>query len=164
MENELKQLIKQEGEKITITSMDLCKLINALRKEEKGKGAKELRHANLMASIRSEIEVVKELRNRRTSFRVGVLYRLSKPNSSLLYILNDEGMCDCISVFKYYKINCINNLHKCLRNDYAIMNYKILCDISCLKSGYIFMINILYAAHFNKRKKVKTYVFMSTVL
>ena len=61
MKNELKQLIKLEGEKMTITSMDLCKLINILRREEKGKEAKELRHDNLMASIESEIESLKNL-------------------------------------------------------------------------------------------------------
>ena len=58
MNNELKQLIKQEGEKITITSVDLCKLINVLRKEEKGEEAKELRHDNLIASTRNEIELL----------------------------------------------------------------------------------------------------------
>ena len=36
MKNDLKQLIKLEGEKMAITSVDLCKLINALRGEEKG--------------------------------------------------------------------------------------------------------------------------------
>ena len=56
MDNELKQLIKLEGEKMTIISVDLCKLINILRKEEKGEEAKELRHANLIRSIESEIE------------------------------------------------------------------------------------------------------------
>ena len=61
MKNELKQLIKLEGEKMTITSMDLCKLINILRKEEKGEGAIELRHDNLIASIKSEIEVLNNL-------------------------------------------------------------------------------------------------------
>ena len=61
MDNELKQLIKLEGEKMTITSVDLCKLINILRKEEKGEEAKELRHDNLIASIKSEIEVLNNL-------------------------------------------------------------------------------------------------------
>lgn len=40
MNNELKQLIKQDGDKITITSVDLCKLINILRREEKAKKLK----------------------------------------------------------------------------------------------------------------------------
>ena len=73
----------------------------------------------------------------------------------------DEGMCDCISVSKCHRINYINKLHKCLRIDYAVMNYKILgansiyiyiniCDISCLKSGCIL--------------SKKTYIFMLTVL
>ena len=41
--------------------MDLCKLINILRKEEKGEGAIELRHANCIRSIESEIESLKNL-------------------------------------------------------------------------------------------------------
>ena len=41
--------------------MDLCKLINILRKEEKGKEAKELAHFNLMIGIKSEIEVLNNL-------------------------------------------------------------------------------------------------------
>ena len=86
MDNELKQLIKLEGEKMTITSVDLCKLINILRKEEKGEEAKELRHANLIRSIESEIESLKNLEIAELNFELGVLYRLSKPNSSLLYI------------------------------------------------------------------------------
>ena len=52
MKNELKQLIKLEGEKMTITSMDLCKLINILRKEEKGEGAIELRHNRKNKSVK----------------------------------------------------------------------------------------------------------------
>ena len=46
---------------MSITSIDLCKLINILRREEKGKEAKELRHDNLIASIKSEIEVLNNL-------------------------------------------------------------------------------------------------------
>lgn len=33
---------------MTITSVDLCKLINVLRREEKGEEAKELTHNNLI--------------------------------------------------------------------------------------------------------------------
>ena len=58
MNNELINVKNEEGEKITITSMDLCKLINILRKEEKGEGAKELLHNTLMRSIRNEIELL----------------------------------------------------------------------------------------------------------
>lgn len=47
MKNELKQLIKLEGEKMSITSVDLCKLINILRREEKGEKAIELAHKKL---------------------------------------------------------------------------------------------------------------------
>ena len=71
MKNELKQLIKQEGEKITITSVDLCKLINVLRKEEKGEEAKELRHDNLVVSIRKEIESLKGLEIAELNFELG---------------------------------------------------------------------------------------------
>ena len=109
MDNELKQLIKLEGEKMTITSMDLCKLINILRKEEKGEEAKELRHANLIRSMESEIESLKNLEIAELNFELGS-YIDSQNQIRPCYILNDEGMCDCISVSKYYRINYINKL------------------------------------------------------
>ena len=86
MNNELKQLIKQEGEKITITSVDLCKLINVLRKEEKGEEAKELRHDNLIASIKSEIEVLNNLGISLLNFKESTYVSPRGKNLSLLYI------------------------------------------------------------------------------
>ena len=91
MKNELKQLIKLEGEKMTITSMDLCKLINILRKEEKGEGAIELRHDTLMASIRKEIEL---LYNMGISLQNFLESTYVNPRGKVYpcYVLNDEGM------------------------------------------------------------------------
>ena len=96
MNNELKQLIKQEGEKITITSVDLCKLINVLRKEEKGEEAKELRHANLIRSIESEIESLKNLEIAELNFELGS-YIDSQNQIRPCYILNDEGMLQMLN-------------------------------------------------------------------
>ena len=96
MNNELKQLIKQEGEKITITSVDLCKLINILRKEEKGEEAKELRHANLIRSIESEIESLKNLEIAELNFELGS-YIDSQNQIRPCYILNDEGMLQMLN-------------------------------------------------------------------
>ena len=96
MENELKQLIKLEGEKITITSVDLCKLINILRKEEKGEEAKELRHANLIRSIESEIESLKNLEIAELNFKLGS-YIDSQNQIHPCYILNDKGMLQMLN-------------------------------------------------------------------
>ena len=96
MKNELKQLIKLEGEKMTITSMDLCNLINILRKEEKGEEAKELRHANLIRSIESEIESLKNLEIAELNFELSS-YTDSNNKSRLCYILNDTGMLQILN-------------------------------------------------------------------
>ena len=96
MDNELKQLIKLEGEKMTITSVDLCKLINILRKEEKGEEAKELRHANLIRSIESEIESLKNLEIAELNFELGS-YIDSQNQIRPCYILNDEGMLQMLN-------------------------------------------------------------------
>ena len=96
MKNELKQLIKLEGEKMTITSVDLCKLINILRKEEKGEEAKELRHANLIRSIESEIESLKNLEIAELNFELGS-YIDSQNQIRPCYILNDEGMLQMLN-------------------------------------------------------------------
>ena len=96
MDNELKQLIKLEGEKMTITSVDLCKLINILRKEEKGEEAKELRHANLIRSIESEIESLKNLEIAELNFELGS-YIDSQSQIRPCYILNDEGMLQMLN-------------------------------------------------------------------
>ena len=105
MKNELKQLIKLEGEKMTITSMDLCKLINILRKEEKGEGAIELRHDTLMASIRKEIEL---LYNMGISLQNFLESTYVNPRGKVYpcYVLNDEGMLQILnkeSAFVRYK-------------------------------------------------------------
>ena len=105
MDNELKQLIKLEGEKMTITSMDLCKLINILRKEEKGEGAIELRHDTLMASIRKEIEL---LYNAGISLQNFLESTYVNPRGKVYpcYVLNDEDMLQILnkeSEFVRYK-------------------------------------------------------------
>ena len=105
MNNELKQLIKLEGEKITITSVDLCNLINILRKEEKGEEAKELRHANLIRSIESEIESLKNLEIAELNFELGS-YIDSQNQIRPCFILNDESMLQMLnkeSAFVRYK-------------------------------------------------------------
>ena len=105
MKNELKQLIKLEGEKMTITSMDLCKLINILRKEEKGEEAKELRHDNLIASIKSEIEVLNNLGISLLNFKEST-YVSPRGKNYPCFILNDESMLQMLnkeSTFVRYK-------------------------------------------------------------
>ena len=105
MNNELKQLIKQEGEKITITSVDLCKLINILRREEKGEGAKELRHDNLIASIKSEIELLYNAGISLLNFKEST-YVSPRGKVCPCYILNDKGMLQILnkeSAFVRYK-------------------------------------------------------------
>ena len=105
MKNELKQLIKLEGEKMTITSMDLCKLINILRKEEKGEEAKELRHDNLIVSIKSEIEVLNNLGISLQNFQDST-YVSPRGKVYPCFILNDEGMLQILnkeSAFVRYK-------------------------------------------------------------
>ena len=113
MKNELKQLIKLEGEKMTITSVDLCKLINVLRKEEKGEEAKELRHDNLVVSIRKEIESLKGLEIADLNFKVSS-YTDSNNKSRLCYILNDTGMLQILNkesaIVRYKTIKLIKEL------------------------------------------------------
>ena len=96
MENELKQLIKLEGEKMTITSVDLCKLINILRKEEKGEEAKELLHNTLMRSIRNEIELLYNAGISLYNF-VQSTYINDRGKVYPCYILNDEGMLQMLN-------------------------------------------------------------------
>lgn len=105
MKNELKQLIKLEGEKMSITSVDLCKLINILRREEKGEEAKELRHDSLMRSIKNEIEVLNNLGITPQNF-VERTYINPKGNNYPCYVMNDEGMLQILnkeSAFVRYK-------------------------------------------------------------
>ena len=119
MNNELKQLIKQEGEKITITSVDLCKLINILRKEEKGEEAKELRHANLIRSIESEIESLKNLEIAELNFELGS-YIDSQNQIRPCYILNDEGMLQMLNkesaIVRCKTVKLIKELKQQLQN------------------------------------------------
>ena len=119
MKNELKQLIKQEGEKITITSVGLCKLINILRKEEKGEEAKELRHANLIRSIESEIESLKNLEIAELNFELGS-YIDSQNQIRPCYILNDEGMLQMLNkesaIVRCKTVKLIKELKQQLQN------------------------------------------------
>ena len=119
MDNELKQLIKLEGEKMTITSVDLCKLINILRKEEKGEEAKELRHANLIRSIESEIESLKNLEIAELNFEL-VSYIDSQNQIRPCYILNDEGMLQMLNkesaIVRCKTVKLIKELKQQLQN------------------------------------------------
>ena len=119
MDNELKQLIKLEGEKMTITSVDLCKLINILRKEEKGEEAKELRHANLIRSIESEIESLKNLEIAELNFELGS-YIDSQNQIRPCYILNDEGMLQMLNkesaIVRCKTVKLIKELKQQLQN------------------------------------------------
>ena len=105
MKNELKQLIKLEGERMTITSVDLCKLINILRREEKGEKAIELAHKSLMASIRSEIEVLNNLGISEKNIFPST-YVTPRGKVYPCFILNDKGMLQILnkeSAFVRYK-------------------------------------------------------------
>ena len=81
---------------MTITSVDLCKLINVLRREEKGKEAKELRHDNLVVNIRKEIESLKNLEIAELNFELGS-YIDSQNQTRPCYILNDKGMLQMLN-------------------------------------------------------------------
>ena len=100
MENEnkkdLKQLIKFEGEELRITSIDLCEIINILRREEKGEKAKELAHFNLMISIKSEIETLKSLGISPLNFQEST-YVNPRGKVYPCFILNDEGMLQMLN-------------------------------------------------------------------
>ena len=100
MENEnkkgLKQLIKFEGEELRITSIDLCEIINILRREEKEEKAKELAHFNLMISIKSEIETLKSLGISPLNFQEST-YVNPRGKVYPCFILNDEGMLQMLN-------------------------------------------------------------------
>lgn len=75
-----------------ITSMELCEIINKLRKEEKGEEAKELDHSNLMKKIKKELETMKTLGlNADVNFYVGE-YKDKNNQSRPCYSLNASGM------------------------------------------------------------------------
>lgn len=100
MDNEnkkdLKQLIKFEEEELRITSIDLCEIINILRREEKGEKAKELAHFNLMISIKSEIETLKSLGISPLNFQEST-YVNPRGKVYPCFILNDEGMLQILN-------------------------------------------------------------------
>lgn len=101
MDNEdkkgLKQLIKFEGEELRITSVDLCEIINILRREEKGEKYTELLHKNLMASIRKEVEVLKALGLENEINFYLVKYTDKKGEERPCYSLNEEGMLQMLN-------------------------------------------------------------------
>ena len=76
--------------------VQICKLINILRKEEKGEEAIELRHANLIRSIESEIESLKNLEIAELNFELGS-YIDSQNQIRPCYILNDEGILQMLN-------------------------------------------------------------------
>ena len=100
MENEnkkgLQELIKFEGEELRITSIDLCEIINILRREEKEEKAKELAHFNLMISIKSEIETLKSLGISPLNFQEST-YVNPRGKVYPCFILNDEGMLQMLN-------------------------------------------------------------------
>ena len=120
MNNELKQLIKLEGEKMTITSVDLCKLINILRREEKGEEAKELLHKNLMGSIKNEIESLKGLETAGINFYPSS-YIDSNNKTRPCYVLNDEGMLQMLNkesaIVRCKTVKLIKELKEQLQNN-----------------------------------------------
>ena len=71
--------------------MDLCKLINILRKEEKGEEAKELRHANLIRSIESEIELLYNMGISLQNFQESTYANPLGEGLSLLYLKGIEA-------------------------------------------------------------------------
>ena len=81
---------------MTITSVDLCKLINILRREEKGKEAKELAHNNLMKSIESEIRSLKCLEIAEVNFYHSS-YIDSNNKTRPCYVLTDKGMLQILN-------------------------------------------------------------------
>ncbi len=101
MENEnkkdLKQLIKLEAEELRITSVDLCEIVNILRREEKGEKYTELLHKHLMASIRKEVEVLKALGLENESNFCLVKYTDKKGEERPCYSLNEEGMLQMLN-------------------------------------------------------------------
>ena len=101
MENEnkkdLKQLIKLEGEELRITSVDLCKIVNILRSEEKGGKYTELLHKHLMASIRKEAEVLKALGLEGGSNFCPTYYEDVQGKKRPCYSLGEEGMLQILN-------------------------------------------------------------------
>ena len=75
-----------------ITSIELCEIINKLRKEEKGEEAKELMHKELMKKIRKELEIIEKLGlNAERNISLGE-YKDKNNQSRPCYSLNASGM------------------------------------------------------------------------
>ena len=105
--------------------MDLCKLINILRKEEKGEGAIELLHNTLMRSIRNEIELLYNAGISPYNF-VQSTYINDRGKVYPCYVLNDEGMLQILnkeSAFVRYKTA---ELIRELKEENARVHSKIL--------------------------------------
>lgn len=75
-----------------ITSVELCKIINELRREEKGENAKGLLHKSLMEKIRKELQIMKNLGLNNQQNILLVDYKDSKGEKRPCYSLNASGM------------------------------------------------------------------------
>ena len=75
-----------------INSVELCELINQLRKEEKGEDAKVLRHDSLMAKIRKELETMEKLGITNHQNILAVDYTDKKGETRPCFSLNASGM------------------------------------------------------------------------
>ena len=106
MAKEISMLQKSEvGREFRKYFIECEKQLKEVRKEEKGEEAKELRHANLIRSIESEIESLKNLEIAELNFELGSYI---DPQNQIrpCYILNDEGMLQMLnkeSAFVRYK-------------------------------------------------------------
>ena len=75
-----------------INSVELCELINGLRKEEKGENAKVLRHDSLMAKVRKELETMEKLGITNHQNILEVDYTDKKGETRPCFSLNASGM------------------------------------------------------------------------
>ena len=90
MENKL--TILNPNKEIRINSVELCELINQLRKEEKGEGAKVLLHKSLMEKIRKELETMEKLGITNGQNILLVEYTDKKGETRPCFSLNASGM------------------------------------------------------------------------
>ena len=75
-----------------INSVELCELINQLRKEEKGENAKVLLHKSLMEKIRKELETMEKLGITNGQNILLVEYTDKKGETRPCFSLNASGM------------------------------------------------------------------------
>lgn len=75
-----------------INSVELCELINGLRKEEKGESAKVLLHKSLMEKIRKELETMEKLGITNGQNILLVEYTDKKGETRPCFSLNASGM------------------------------------------------------------------------